>query len=122
MGLISRVSSRTYRKVTSLNFASSLTQAVGEAITQKVDLIVLLSDDSEASATLDKFVNSIPSVNLINNSKCVCLKLKLDEHTTDVENIQKTFPDIKIPSVSVIGTEPTGLKICINEVEGLTVG
>merc|ERR1712178_55176 len=58
----------------------------------------------------------------INNSKCVCLKLKIDENTTDVENIQKTFPDIKIPSVSVIGTEPTGLKICINEVEGLTIG
>ena len=91
----------------SLSFSTSSVTAIGQSIQQRTDLIVLLTDDSDNSKSLEKFVNSIPSINLINNSKCTCLKI--ESGSVDAENIQKTFPDIKTPSVSVIGTNPTGL-------------
>jgi len=107
-----------------LEFSTSSITAISTAISQKVDLIVLLTDDSENSEKLEKFLNSIPSTNLINNSKCICLKLKSGE--TDAENIQKTFPNIKVPSVSIISTQPlgspAGLTLCIEFIEGLTIG
>jgi len=113
-----------------LEFSTSSITAISTAISQKVDLIVLLTDDSENSEKLEKFLNSIPSTNLINNSKCICLKLKSGE--TDAENIQKTFPNIKVPSVSIISTQPlgspAGLTLCIelnttsDSFDGLTIG
>ena len=111
-------------EMTSLEYSTSSITAISTAISRKVDLIVLLTNESEESENLEKFLNSIPSVNLINNSKCICLKLKSGE--VDAENIQKTFPNIKVPSVSIISTQPlgspAGLTLSIEFVEGLTIG
>jgi len=101
-------------------FLADSMAAIGKAMATKSDLVVYLADDSEESIKLKSLLDMPPAQTLLDNTAATCLHIVAG--TQDAQNIQKTFPDVKTPSVSVIGTNPTGLKTCIESTEDLTIG